>query len=178
MGETTAPGVKQRLNACGRLVRRGRIFARLREGWAYDEIAREEGLTAERIRQIVSGVLEKRAVDNETDHAKLQLARLAPAMHLVGDAILKGEVTAVSPLLKLLDRLDRYQKAAKVNQTYDDDAREKLLDKINRIAANLQDDQADKAETASEAAEAAQASDGGESAEAGAAGENFSLQSA
>ncbi len=156
-------------------MRRERILVRLREGLAYDEIARAEGLSAERVRQIVSGVLQKRVVDDETDHAKLQLARLAPAMHLVVNAILKGDVTAVSPLLKLLDR---YQKAANANQTYDDDAREKLLDKINRIAANLQDDKADKAETASAGAEAAAASDGGESAEAEAADENFSLQSA
>jgi predicted transcriptional regulator len=27
---------------------------RLREGWAYDEVAREEGLTERRIRQIVA----------------------------------------------------------------------------------------------------------------------------
>jgi DNA-binding CsgD family transcriptional regulator len=178
MDEKAAPTIKQRLNSYGRLMRRERILVRLREGWAYDEIARAEGLSAERVRQIVSGVLQKRVVDDETDHAKLQLARLAPAMHLVANAILKGDVAAVSPLLKLLDRLDRYQKAAKVNQTYDDDAREKLLDKINRIADNLRADDARKAEKASEAAEAAEASDGGEPAEAGAAGENFSLQSA
>ena len=175
MDEKTAPALKQRLNAYGRLLRRGRIFAQLREGWAYDEIARAEGLTAERIRQIVSGVLQKRVVDDETDHAKLQLARLAPAMRLVGDAILKGDVTAVSPLLKLLDRLDRYQKAAKVNQVYDDEAREKLLNKINRIVDNLRADDERKAEKAEGMAEA---SDGGETAAAEAGEKNFALESA
>jgi hypothetical protein len=34
-------------------LRRGRIFARLREGWAYDEIAAHGRLTAERVRQII-----------------------------------------------------------------------------------------------------------------------------
>jgi hypothetical protein len=43
-----------------KVLRRGRIFALLREGWAYDKIARNEGLTAERIRQIVREALEKR----------------------------------------------------------------------------------------------------------------------
>jgi hypothetical protein len=62
------------------LVLRRRIFLRLREGLAYDEIAREEGVTSERIRQIVSEVLQKRSVDSGADHAKLQLARLAPVM--------------------------------------------------------------------------------------------------
>jgi hypothetical protein len=37
----------------------------------------------------------------------------------------------------VLDRLDRYQKTAKVNQVYDDGARKKLFEKLNRVAANL-----------------------------------------
>ena len=57
-----------------------RIFARLREGYAYDEIAREEQVTPERVRQIVREALARRFVDDETDHAKLQLARLAQAI--------------------------------------------------------------------------------------------------
>jgi hypothetical protein len=44
----------------------------------------------------------------------------------------------------VLDRLDRYQRVAKVNQVYDDDARKKLFDKINRVAANLGVDEARK----------------------------------
>ena len=39
-------------------------------------------------------------------------------------------------------RLDRYQRAAKANQVYDDEARKKLFDKINRVAANLGVDEA------------------------------------
>jgi len=105
-------------------VRRGRIFARLREGWAYDEIAHEERLTAERVRQIVREALERRLVDEDADHAKLQLARLQSAMRITSRAVEDGDVTAVAPLLKVLDRLDRYQKTAKVNEVYDDDAQE------------------------------------------------------
>jgi hypothetical protein len=37
----------------------------------------------------------------------------------------------------VLGRLDRYQRAAKINQVYDDEARKRLFDKINRVAANL-----------------------------------------
>ena len=45
--EMAAPArKKRRLAACGRVLRRGRIFARLREGYGYDEIAREEQLHA------------------------------------------------------------------------------------------------------------------------------------
>ena len=93
MEGTGAPGGRRRLNAYGRMMRRGRIFARMREGWSYDEIARDEGLTAERIQQIVSEVLQK--------------------------------------------RLDRYQKTAKAAETYDDEARERLLAKLNQVAERL-----------------------------------------
>ena len=61
------------MGAQGMILRRRRIFARLREGLSYDEIASEEGVTSTRIRQIVSEVLQKRAVDSGADHAKLQL---------------------------------------------------------------------------------------------------------
>ena len=82
---------KKRLDARGRVLRRGRILARLREGWAYDEVAREEELTPERVRQIVREALAQRIVDDETDHAKLQWHRLAPAMQIAGMAVADGE---------------------------------------------------------------------------------------
>ena len=41
------------------------------------------------------------------------------------------------PYLRALDRLDRYQTVASANQVYDDEARQKLLAKINRVAENL-----------------------------------------
>jgi hypothetical protein len=37
----------------------------------------------------------------------------------------------------VIDRVDRYQRAAKVNEVYDEEARSKLFEKINRVAANL-----------------------------------------
>jgi hypothetical protein len=132
--ETTS---RRRLGAHGKMARRRRIFAGLREGLSYDEIAAEEGVTATRIRQIVSEVLQKRAVDSGADHAKLQLDRFAPVMQLAAEAIAAGDVTAITPYLKVLDRLDRYQSVAVANQAYDDEARKKLMDKINRMAANF-----------------------------------------
>ncbi|MGC2785727.1 MAG: hypothetical protein WA397_18240 [Roseiarcus sp.] len=136
MIDEAAP-LRRRPNAHGKLLRRRRIFARLREGLAYDEIAMEEGVTATRIRQIVSEVLQKRAIDSGADHAKLQLDRLAPAVQLGAEAIAAGDISAITPYLKALDRLDRYQSAAVANQTYDDEARKKLMERINRMADNL-----------------------------------------
>jgi len=132
-----APARRRRLGAHGMIFRRRRVFARLREGFTYDEIANEEGVGSARIRQIVSEELQKRAVDSGADHAKLQLDRLAPAVQLGAEAIAAGDVSAITPYLKALDRLDRYQTVAVANQVYDDDARKKLLEKINRMAENL-----------------------------------------
>ena len=137
MIEDKAPARRRRLGAHGMMFRRRRVFARLREGFTYEEIANEEGVTITRIRQIVSAELQQRSVDSGAEHAKLQLERLASVMQLAAQAVAAGDVTAITPYLKVLDRLDRYQTVAGANQVYDDEARKKLLDKINRIAANL-----------------------------------------
>jgi predicted transcriptional regulator len=137
MVEGKAPVRRRRLGAHGMMFRRRRVFARLREGFTYDEIASEEGVSATRIRQIVSQELEQRGVDSGAEHAKLQLDRLAPAIQLAAEGIAAGDISAITPYLKALDRLDRYQTVASANQAYDDEARKKLMDKINRLAENL-----------------------------------------
>src|ERR1700678_2612478 len=106
-------------------------------GLTYDEIAAEEGVSSARVRQIASEELQKRVVDSGAEHAKLQLDRLAPAVQLGAEAIASGEISAITPYLKALDRLDRYQTVASANQAYDNEARKKLMDKINRMAENF-----------------------------------------
>jgi hypothetical protein len=128
---------RRRLNVLTKAERRQRIFARLREGWAYDEIAREERVSAERIRQIVAQVLGKRVIDRGADHAHLQLERLMPALRLVGEAIGRGELKAVAPLIKVIDRLDKHQETVVAKHAYGPEQRQRLLDKVNRIADNL-----------------------------------------
>ena len=138
MVEQQAPVRRRRLGAHGMMFRRRRIFASLREGFTYDEIAADEGVSPSRIRQIVSKELQQRAVDSGAEHAKLQLDRLAPAVQLGAEAIAAGDVSAISPYLKALDRLDRYQTVASANQVYDEEApRKKLMDKVNRMAENF-----------------------------------------
>src|ERR1700691_986723 len=134
--------VRRRLVAHGKMARRKRIFARLREGASYEEIGSEEGVSRERIRQIVAEVLQKRAVDSGAEHAKLQLDRLPPLMQLAAEAVAAGDIRAITPYLKVLDRLDRYQTVASANHAYDDEARKKIMNKINRIAANYGIDEA------------------------------------
>jgi hypothetical protein len=137
MHDTQAP--RQRLNILGRAARTKRIFARMREGWAYDEIARDEGLSAERVRQIVAEVLGKRVIDRGPHHAHLQLERLMPALRLAEEAITRGDIRAIAPLIKVIDRMDRHQETVVAKHYYGPEERRRLLDKINRVAANLAD---------------------------------------
>jgi hypothetical protein len=132
------PEPRPRLNVLTKAERRKRIFGRLREGWAYDEIAREERVSAERIRQIVAEVLGKRVIDRGVDHAHLQLERLMPALRIVGEAIGRGELKAVAPLIKVIDRLDRHQETVVAKYSYGPEERQRLLDKVNRLVDNLQ----------------------------------------
>ncbi len=77
-------------------------------------------------------------VDRGVDHAHLQLERLMPAMRIVGEAIGRGELKAVAPLIKVIDRLDKHQQTVVAKYTYGPEERQRLLDKINRLADNLQ----------------------------------------
>jgi hypothetical protein len=134
MDQTPEP--RRRLNVLTKAERRQRIFARLREGWVYDEIARDERLSVERIRQIVAEVIDKRVIDRGIDHAHLQLERLMPALRIVGQAIGRGELKAVAPLIKVIDRLDKHQTTVVAKYHYGPEERKRLLDKINRLVDN------------------------------------------
>ena len=96
MVEQKAPARRRRLGAHGMMFRRRRIFASLREGFTYDEIAADEGVSPSRIRQIVSRELQQRGVDSGAEHAKLQLDRLAPAIQLAAEAMAGGDISAIT----------------------------------------------------------------------------------
>jgi hypothetical protein len=61
-----------------------------------------------------------------------------PALRIVGEAIGRGELKAVAPLIKLIDRLDKHQTTVVAKYTYGPEERERLLDKINSIADRLE----------------------------------------
>jgi hypothetical protein len=128
---------KPRMAGFDRELRRARIFARLSEGYAISEIAREERLTRERVRQIVRQTLDERPVPEAVDHARLQIARLERAIRIAGVAVEDGDVGAIGPYLTAVLALDRYQKAGRVSEVYDGEARRRLFEKLNRVAANL-----------------------------------------
>jgi hypothetical protein len=138
--QTLAEPRRPRLNPYTKALRRERIFANLRVGRSYADIAGEEGVSERRVRQIVSDAVQRRGLDGPRDHALLQFMRIESAHGLAAEAIAAGDLRAIGPYLKVLDRLDRYQKggAAKDGAVYDAAARKRLLAKMNRIAARLQ----------------------------------------
>jgi DNA-binding CsgD family transcriptional regulator len=127
---------KPRRTARDRLVRRQRIMERLREGRSYEEIAEAEGLSRERIRQIIVQALEQRTVEAQREHAQLQIMRLGPALRLAAKGIGEGDRRAIADLVRVLDRLDKYQSTGLV-YSYDDGAHERLMNKINAAAARM-----------------------------------------
>jgi hypothetical protein len=133
----TSSAKRTKLNPRGKALRRERIFERLRGGWAYDAIARQEGVTPRRIRQIVSEALRRQKVDGGPEQAMLQLFRLDSALRLAANAVAGGDTAAIGPLRSVLDRIDRYRRWATPLQTYDGDARTRLFAKLNRVASSL-----------------------------------------
>ena len=145
MDNGTVLSKRPRLNPYGKALRRERIFARLRLGWTYEDIAGEERVTPRRVRQIVSEALRRQKVDGGSDHAILQHARLENALRLSAQRVADGEIGAIATYLKVLAQLDRYQSAAKANPVYDQAARDRLLAKLNRAADRLEREAAAKA---------------------------------
>jgi hypothetical protein len=88
---------RRRLNVLARTARTRHIFQRLRGGWAYDEIVKEEHLSAERVQLIVAQVLERCVIDRNEDRAHLQIERLRPALRLAGEAVARGVLKAIGP---------------------------------------------------------------------------------
>jgi hypothetical protein len=133
----TPSATARRLAARDREFRRIRILAMLQAGWSYAAIGREEAISRERVRQIVAQALE--AGDSETKlvHARVQIARLEPALRLAARSVADGELAAIDRLLRVLDRLDRYAAVDGAEAAYDEGGRERLLAKLNAMAENI-----------------------------------------
>jgi len=132
-----SPRVPGRRTAHQREQRRIRIMAMVRAGYSYEAIARDENLSRERIRQIVTQSLNEAEGPGRIDHNRLQIARLEPALRLAARGIENGKLNAIVPLLKVLERLDKY---GAVVQVVDDETKgmhERLMKKINDAAARM-----------------------------------------
>ena len=88
--------------------RRLRILERLTTGLTVAHIAREEGVTVTRIRQILAAMLESREIDPPAGFVQLQIARLSEAMIVARTMMMEGDLHAMDRLIKLTGELDRY----------------------------------------------------------------------
>ncbi len=118
-------------------LRRLRIVSSVQAGWSYAAIGREEGISRERVRQIVAQALGEGEVETKLDHARVQMARLEPALRLAARGVADGDLGAIDRLLRVLDRLDKYCAIEEAVGSYDEGARERLLTKLNTMAERM-----------------------------------------
>jgi hypothetical protein len=71
-------------------------------------IARLEGLTVRRVRQIIAEMLAKRELDPAAGFVQIQIARLNEAMIVAHDMMTGGDLAAMDRFIKLAGELDRY----------------------------------------------------------------------
>lgn len=112
------------------------IIGMVRSGFSNEAIASDEQLSRERVRQIVVAALAAKG-STRVDHMRVQRARLEPALRLAARGVENGKLSAIGQLLRVLDRLNKYDAVANSPPAYDDNAREKLLAKLDRVAARL-----------------------------------------
>jgi hypothetical protein len=96
------------LSPAARALRLQRIYARMQDGAAYAEIAAEEGVSRERLRQIIRAATTRGRHDDRPDHSRMQIARLTPALRLAAAGVAEGDAKAIPLMLQIMDRLDRY----------------------------------------------------------------------
>ena len=113
------------------------ILGMVRAGFSYEAIARDENFSRERVRQIVAQSLEEPEGGTRLDHARVQIARLEPALRLAARGVADGQLRAIDRLLRVLDRLDKYGAVQVAGQYYEGDPHERLMAKINAAAARI-----------------------------------------
>ena len=126
--------VPVRRTARQREERRIRIMGMVRSGFSYEVIARDECLSRERIRQIVTQSLKTDGRADRVDQARVQMARLEPALRLAARGVDNGKLSAINPLLKVLDRLDKYGAVVDIVNKDHEGAHERLMTYINKAA--------------------------------------------
>ena len=61
-----------------------------------------------RLRQIVRAATAPGRGYDGSDHKRMQIARLTPALRLAADGVAQGDAKSIPLLLQIIDRLDRY----------------------------------------------------------------------
>ena len=144
----TSSAEPPRARAPSRASRGPRCLAAMIAGASVEDIATQEKLRPKRVEQILRDELRRRWVAPAEDYARLQIARLERLAAGLADSVEAGDLAAIDRWLKIIDRLDRYHGFSRVSRNnlgYDPSARERLMTKINTVAARLTAGRADGA---------------------------------
>ena len=112
MTGATRRAPRRRLSEDEKRARRARIFERLRQGYWIAEIAKREGLTPQRIRQIVSEARPERSLAQQADLAAIETEGLKPLLERAARLVVQNDPAAIRALARIVDRLDRLVPAA------------------------------------------------------------------
>lgn len=103
---------EQRSLACARRAakasRRQTMLELVVSGYERAAIAEKFGVSLATVRREVEKAIDQRKPDAPQRYVRLQMARLSKALRLADDAIERGDLAGVDPLVKLVGALDRY----------------------------------------------------------------------
>jgi len=97
-----------RARCLARAERREEMLEDVAGGVEFSVIARQYGVSVKTVRREIGRALDERWTETPQRHLRLQNERLSRAVRALEDALLNGDIAAVDPLLRVLDRLDRY----------------------------------------------------------------------
>jgi hypothetical protein len=93
--------------------RRGHMLQELVTGGSYHYLAQKYGISVKTVRREVDRALHARDLDPPDRYVRLQVERLTYAISSIDHALSEGDYHAVDPLLKVIEKLDRYHGVAR-----------------------------------------------------------------
>jgi hypothetical protein len=89
-------------------LRRDAMLEAVVSGMDYGQIAQDAGISLKTLRREIDRALDERPLDAPERYVRVQVQRLTKAMCVIGEAVDKGNLKAVKPLMEVLEKLDRY----------------------------------------------------------------------
>jgi len=114
-----------------------KILGALVAGATLDEIAKAERLAPKRVEKRMLHELQRPLLAPTRDYARLQIARLEPIYAKLETLAEESDLRAIDKLSRVLDRHHGSGKRTVSPRGYDENARQRLLAKLNQAAALL-----------------------------------------
>ncbi len=115
MTESPSPAETRQTVRAARLERRMRrnewrqsCFELVSAGHSYTEVAKQLMVSERTVRRDVARVIDERRLDAPERYIHMQVDRLRRALRTADGRVERGDMNAVTPLIKLIGALDRY----------------------------------------------------------------------